>query len=77
MWFVSTAFSVNENVLLRLYDGLDVINWSRDSFTIYSFDPHSQSGLPDYLRNLGRQIEILPFERFMMDVPSALNLQTK
>ena len=76
-WLIS-AWSANEDALLKLYHSIDVFDWEKDEFLIYDsnfYDPYPVIGAFFGERKMKRIA--MPIMRYIIDRQAALNLDIK
>lgn len=74
-WLIS-AWSVDQESLLKLYNSINVFDWQKDEFLIYDsnlYDPYPIIGT--FLREREMKRMMMPVTRFTMDRKTALNLE--
>jgi len=73
-WLIS-AWSVDQESLLKLYNSINVFDWQKDEFLIYDsnlYDPYPIIGT--FLREREMKRMMMPVTRFTIDRKTALNL---
>lgn len=71
--------SSSPDSLLRIYSSIRFINWTRDAFAMYIYDPANYEALQKFIDQKGERktVPISSNYIYVMDVRSALNLNIK